>query len=424
MSNPLAIAAVTATLRNLLLQGLTDDGFGDDVIVTTQPLDKTRGNNANQGNQVNLFLYQTQLSASWRNSDMPGVKPGETGHAPLPLNLYYLLTAYGPDNDDVDLIGHQLLGRAMSVLHDNPVLGMAQIEAALPDTDLHRQLERVRITPQPLSLEDMSKLWTTFQTQYRTSISYEVSVVLIESKRPTRTPLPVLQRGRTDQGVDTTTSPSPLLRQVRVANQKPTAELGDRFTLLGEQLDSADALTVQLRHPLLTNPLLLTPLPERKATELQVQLPNLVDTPGVSGEWLAGFFTLSLLVQRTDLPTWTTNEIPLAVAPRITISAPAAASGAIPEAPQGDVSITLDCIPQVRPGQRVMLLFGDLQIPVEVIPTPAAPTLATTLTFLVKNARPGTYVLRLRVDGVDSMPIDFTSRPPQFANNQKVTINE
>lgn len=85
MSNPLAIAAVTATLRNLLLQGFSDDGFGDNVSVTTQPLDKARDNNTNQSNQVNLFLYQPQLSTAWRNMDMPGqVKPGETGYSLIP----------------------------------------------------------------------------------------------------------------------------------------------------------------------------------------------------------------------------------------------------------------------------------------------------------------------------------------------------
>jgi hypothetical protein len=41
----------------------------------------------------------------------------------------------------------------------------------------------VRVTLQPLSLEEMSRLWSTFQTQYRLSVAYEVSVVLIDSAR-------------------------------------------------------------------------------------------------------------------------------------------------------------------------------------------------------------------------------------------------
>jgi hypothetical protein len=46
---------------------------------------------------------------------------------------------------------------------------------------LHEQVERVRITLQPLTLEEVAKLWNVFQTPYRISVAYEVSVVLIES---------------------------------------------------------------------------------------------------------------------------------------------------------------------------------------------------------------------------------------------------
>src|SRR6185503_15922813 len=104
--------------------------------------------------------------------------------------LYYLLTAYSDDEDDTN--AHRLLGEAMGVLHDHPLLGAAEIRNAtspiadLSDSDLHEQIERVRINLQPLTFEDMSKLWTTFQTHYRVSAAYQVSVVLIESTRRPR----------------------------------------------------------------------------------------------------------------------------------------------------------------------------------------------------------------------------------------------
>src|SRR5438034_2772333 len=113
MSNPLAIPAVTATLRNLLTQ-LTTEPELNDTTVTTQPLDRAR-TNGNTANQLNLFLYQALPNAALRNMDMPRqVKPGETGMPPLALNLYYLLTAYGRDNDTQRPFSHHLLGRAMS----------------------------------------------------------------------------------------------------------------------------------------------------------------------------------------------------------------------------------------------------------------------------------------------------------------------
>jgi hypothetical protein len=165
------------------------------TVVTALPPDEAA--NLSHTRQVNLFLYQVSPNAAWRNMDMPRqTRPGESGQPLLPLTLYYLLTAYARENpEDTAFIGHRLLGRAMSILHDRPLLDKDEIQDALPGNDLHKQVERVRLTLQPFSLEEMSKLWTAFQTQYRLSAVYEASVVLIESTRPARTPLPVLRRG-------------------------------------------------------------------------------------------------------------------------------------------------------------------------------------------------------------------------------------
>ena len=120
MSNALAIAATTAALRSLLTRGL---GISD---VTIRPPDTARKGSSNQ---VNLFLYQTSIDAAWRNQDMPRqVKPGETGQPPLPLCLYYLVTAFGEGDDEVKT--QQLLGQAMSILHDHPLLGADEIKHA------------------------------------------------------------------------------------------------------------------------------------------------------------------------------------------------------------------------------------------------------------------------------------------------------
>src|SRR5262249_23935308 len=139
------------------------------------------------------------LDAAWSNRDVPWLaRPGETGHPALPLTLYYLVTAFGANDDDT--VAHRLLGRAMSVLHDHPVLGADEIRVAIPNNDLFLQRERIRVPAQPLSVDEMYKLWTAFQTQYRISAAYQAAVVLIDSTLPTRTPLPVLTRGPDDRG--------------------------------------------------------------------------------------------------------------------------------------------------------------------------------------------------------------------------------
>src|SRR6266704_5678193 len=105
MSNPRAIAAVTATLRHILdgtMRSLLQHVYSDDtelqnILITTKPPDKARDDQNND--QLNLFLYQVLPNAAWRNMDIPQhLRSGETGIPPLALNLYYMLTAYGKDN--------------------------------------------------------------------------------------------------------------------------------------------------------------------------------------------------------------------------------------------------------------------------------------------------------------------------------------
>ena len=104
------------------------------------------------------------------------------------------MTAYGGD----DFVSEILLGYGMQVLHETPVLTRDAIRAALAPNrrlpagaapafmaltaaDLADQVEMVKIVPEALNIEELSKLWSAFQTHYRTAAAYRVSVVLIES---------------------------------------------------------------------------------------------------------------------------------------------------------------------------------------------------------------------------------------------------
>src|SRR5262249_55555425 len=61
-------------------------------------------------------------------------------------------------------------------------------------TTLASQLELIKITPEALSNEDIFKLWMAFQTHYRPTTSYQLSVVLIQETRPFKSNLPVQTR--------------------------------------------------------------------------------------------------------------------------------------------------------------------------------------------------------------------------------------
>ena len=70
--------------------------------------------------------------------------------------------------------------------------GVTRLRRRWPGTIWAIRSSGIRITLQPLSIDDISKLWAGFQMQYRLSVAYEVAVVLIDSTRPTRAAPPVL----------------------------------------------------------------------------------------------------------------------------------------------------------------------------------------------------------------------------------------
>jgi hypothetical protein len=133
--------------------------------------------------------------------------------------------------------------------------------------------------------------------------------------------------------------------------------------------------------------------------------------------WPPGFYTVELEVQRPTPPNWTTNRLPFGLAPTITSLAPTTQSvGAQP------FDLTVTCTPQVLPEQRTALLMGSHEIEPVSVTTPVDPDADTTLTFPINGLPDGAYVVRLRVDGVDSIPVDFSASLPQFDANQTVTI--
>src|SRR5437899_5557529 len=95
----------------------------------------------------------------------------------------------------------------MQTLHETPVLYRKQIgkvftpapppnsiDAALAAADLADQIEMIKVVPEPMNTEDLSKLWTAFGGKFRPSAAFEATVVLIQSTTPVQPALPVLAR--------------------------------------------------------------------------------------------------------------------------------------------------------------------------------------------------------------------------------------
>lgn len=184
MSNSLAIAAVTATLRQLLqpaIQRAVPGAQARSVRPDLVAADRTTVG-------INVFLYQVEPNGTHRNNDLPtrtdsGLLQARPRAA---LDLLYLISAFGADDT---FEPQRLLGATVATLHAWPLLPAAEIAAAiaaesptLSSSDLAQQGELIHITMEPLSTEALSRLWSIFGTiPYNVSVAYRVSVVLVEA---------------------------------------------------------------------------------------------------------------------------------------------------------------------------------------------------------------------------------------------------
>lgn len=438
MSSPLAIASVTAVLRDLLNNGLIDHNIigalGSNVTVSAVPPDTIPLGGANSRTQLNLFLHQATPNPAWRNAALPSrdSRGGRISNAPLALDLHYLLTAYGAE----ELHSEILLGYAMYLLHERPVLDRKAIRTAvagstvdtsilpvayqaLSAADLADQVEQIRITPVSMGTEEMSKLWSAMQAHYRPSVAYSLSVVLIEAEKPTRSALPVLTRGPRDTvtgretGITATAGlvpPYPGLTRVEPPKKQLAAAPGDIITLFGHHLDGTN-LEVRFNHPLLDDPITVPLGANVNSDQVSVTLP---DDAAATSAWPPGNWSLALGVQRpgeTELRT--TNSMPLMLAPILDF----AASSASRDAGTGVVTIQLEFTPEVRPSQDVRLAAGGREaLPVDLS------SQTGSLDFAFPDLPSGSQWLRLRVDGVDSLLVNRAEEPPEFDPTQQMVI--
>ena len=204
MSTALGLAATSATLQQLLTNGFAalklDDVLGASPTVTCIAPDRV--DTQADAPTLNIALYNQTRNTGWSNLDLPSrdARGERTANPALALDLHYLLTAYGVADFQAEI----MLGAAMQILHDTPALGRDAIRSALKPlppkpnvpkalelAGLADQMEQLRITPMNLTTDEVSRIWAAIQLPARPSAAYTLSVLLTQSPRSARTPLPV-----------------------------------------------------------------------------------------------------------------------------------------------------------------------------------------------------------------------------------------
>jgi len=178
------IKDVGETLISLLKAHRDTTGLKPDEIVLSSPADVSPGDPI----RLSLFLYQIIENPYMKNIGEEAVDETRFRHTPLYLDLVYMMTAYSGDTSDTTekMNDARILGWAMQVFHDHSVITGPDLTGYLPHA-----VDAIRITMNPMTLDEMTKIWTTFpQKPFRPSVCYLVSPVKIESTReeeyPTR----------------------------------------------------------------------------------------------------------------------------------------------------------------------------------------------------------------------------------------------
>jgi hypothetical protein len=370
MSNFQAIATVTATLRYLMNQEVLVDVPA--ASITAQPPDVVVNGPPYAG--LNIFLYQVNVNQGYRNSDQPARNSGGNlvKRPRLGLNLDYLLTATGDGNDDIQ--AHQILASAMRILNDNPVLTSSLIQLAVTHTaevnspvpsDLAFQIEQVKITPLVLKIDELTKLWSSFfQTNYRISTAYEVTVVLLDSEETPKPTLPVL----TPQ-VAVLPFSVPVIQSVdpQVLESGPVQAL----TINGLNLSNPEiAVSV------LINDISVAPASKDvTSTQISLDVPPAV-TPGVKSVQVVQ--SMQLASGQPNLPLFESNVVPFVLAP--TITTPPPISGV------HGLDMPLSFTPNVVEEQQIDFLIGDYTISISQSDLATQLTGATTITSGTSNS--------------------------------------
>jgi hypothetical protein len=270
MSDFRAIGGVSASLQTLLQDRMElPEGVTNALVTVSTPRFGEDDVPAKEDPRVNLFLYRVSENEYLQNREIPGHgSPGAFGFPPLSLNLHFLVTAFGSEpvrgGNGSPLFNetqaHFLLGSAMRVFHDYPLLTERLLTVRPPSIGtpvLHESLigayEKVKLTLEPISLEDVTKVWMALSLRYRLSAAYSITVVQIESQSRRTFPRPVgappgafapLSASPPVPGpyVPVRIYASPFIDEVRVRRAGetrerpfPYARIGDTLILLGSE---------------------------------------------------------------------------------------------------------------------------------------------------------------------------------------------
>lgn len=122
---------------------------------------------------VSLWLYRVVRDDITLNRPPVRISPTQSRPAPLPLRLHYLLSPMTPARQaDAPETEQVILGKALQSFNDHGGLTGTDLRDDFVGTDT---VITSRI--EPLMIDELARIWEALTTSYRTSVSFEVTVV-------------------------------------------------------------------------------------------------------------------------------------------------------------------------------------------------------------------------------------------------------
>ncbi len=153
MATRLAIQATAKAIRRLLEEVCPRSDFPNAEFKIVQAEDIAGANFQLEG--ITIYLYHITPNPSRSNMPVRFTSTGKRTRPPLSLDLHFMLTPWS-DSSDIQL---SLLGWAMSVLDDSPIITASYLNFDFQGMVVFHPDETVKLLLNPLPMQEMALLW-------------------------------------------------------------------------------------------------------------------------------------------------------------------------------------------------------------------------------------------------------------------------
>jgi hypothetical protein len=161
--------------KDLNLRTFFDSAIGGTMVVSLRNPEEMAERNQ-QG--LSLWLYRVMRDEDRLNDAPDRLSLFLQRQPPLPLRLHYLFTpVVDPATDNNAEVEQSVLGKVLQSLYGHPLFTGADLAGDFSGTQTE-----IRARMEPMSLEDITRVWHSLKQPYHLSISYEATLVRIDSE--------------------------------------------------------------------------------------------------------------------------------------------------------------------------------------------------------------------------------------------------